>query len=348
MIQAVQGDCPSTVLLENGTLSVLVRPQEGGRIQSLRCLRSGVEFLTQISAHATFGDPSLHAAFQEGYCAGIEECLPTVGPSAADTEGGPAPDHGDFWQLPWHVHPAATATQVSLSAEGFSRPFRFEKTLSLVESTLRVKYVVENLANRSLRFLYACHPLFAVEAGDLVVLPQQVDSLWLDYSRDGRLGKEGEKIRWPAPERQPGTDLRRVGPATDATAEMFYTDALQSGRCGLYRSAQRQGLVLDFDTDSLPYLGVWLCYGGWPDEGGPLQYAVALEPTVAPRNTLRQACREGLAPVLESGAVYSWTIDFQISEAGMSEAAFSELCGPSISDRRRLHVVQSLCSRKKV
>lgn len=318
---------PESCLLENETLSVAVRPGEGGRIASLRSRQSGVEFLTQVSAVPQFGEPGVDAAFRNGYCAGVEECLPTVGPSEADAEGGPVPDHGDFWQIAWTLDQPATSNDLLLSAEGFSRPFRFSKALTLHGSRLQVDYCVENLADRPLTFLYACHPLFAVDPGDLVLLPSDVESLRLDYSRGGRLGCRGTSIQWPRPKAMPGTDLSRVGAAADRTAEMFYTERLQDGRCGVYRCGPQQGLTVDFDTARLPYLGVWLCYGGWPDEGDrPLQYAVALEPTLAPRNTLAEARRAGSARKLEPGERYTWSIGFQVSRPGLSFAEFSDSC----------------------
>lgn len=82
---------------------------------------------------------------------------------------------------------------------------------------------------------------------------------------------------------------------------MLYTKRLAPGWAAVYRATARQGTVVRFRTEELPYLGVWLCYGGWPDVGRePRQYAVALEPTVAPYRTLSEAeeqkVAKGLAP----------------------------------------------------
>ena len=45
---------------------------------------------------------------------------------------------------------------------------------------------------------------------------------------------------------------------------MIYTERLHVGHSGVFRSAQRQGVIVSFDPVQLPYLGVWLCFGGWP------------------------------------------------------------------------------------
>lgn len=314
---------PEPYLLQNAELAVIVLPAEGGRIASLVSRRSGLEFLTQARADRAPVEPSLSAAFRDGPCAGIEECLPTIGACGEETEGGAVPDHGDFWQLGWDIDGTPDQEHLRLQATGFSRPLRFWKELLLEGRALHVRYGVENLSSSPISFLYACHPLFAVSEGDRVVLPEEIRELELNYSFGGRLGTPGTTISWPHP-KDSGIDLRVVGARNDAIAEMLYTDRLQRGCCGLYRAAAGQGLVISFDTTQLPYLGLWLCYGGWPDpDVEPLQYAVALEPTFAPLNTLLEAQRAELAPVLAPGKSQQWSIAFQITTPGIPLADFS-------------------------
>jgi galactose mutarotase-like enzyme len=305
--------------LQNASLSVTVLPSEGGRVASLRSLHSGVEFLTQSHRMDRTVQAGMNARFQDGPCAGIEECLPTVGVSGPETRGGPAPDHGDFWQLAWSVDEAGEE-QARLHAQGFSRTLRFTKHLTLQGETLRIRYDVENTGNIPQSFLYACHPLFAVDPGDQILLPPDVRSLALDYSRDGRLGVRGEMIAWPNSPAEPYLNFAK--PRDAGTAEMLYTTRLREGRCGIYRSVHCQMLLITFDTSMLPFLGVWLCYGGWPGGMGMQQYAVALEPTTSPHNTLANAQRDGGAIPLDPGAVSSWEICFQIGEPESDLSAF--------------------------
>jgi galactose mutarotase-like enzyme len=299
--------------LKNSELSVEVLPAEGGRISSLKSLHSGMEFLTQSRRGGRYPKAGLDTRFRDGPCAGIEECLPTVGPSGPQTAGGPAPDHGDFWQLPWQLL-AASDTYASMSAVGFSRTLRFSKQLTLEHNTLRVAYAAENAGSTAQSFLYACHPLFAVSAGDRVLLPSVIREVRLDYSKGDRLGASGSIISWPAT--KSGIHLNvTLGPEA-GTAEMFYTPRLQEGLCGIYREASAQVLEVSFDTERLPFLGLWLCYGGWPDDGDePRQYAVALEPTTSPCNTLLNAQRTNTAISLKAGERYDWEILFTVREA---------------------------------
>lgn len=305
------------LLLQNANLSVTVRPCEGGRVSSLRSLHTDLEFLTQPRRSWSLGaePPRMDASFRNGPCAGIEECLPTVGISGAKTQGGPAPDHGDFWQLAWEVD-WASATEARLHADGFSRTLRFTKQLVLEESALRIRYNVKNTGDEPQSFLYACHPLLSVEEGDRVVLPSEIQSLHLDYSRNNRLGKCNRIVRWPQAGRN--LDLDIVESRDAGTAEMFYTEKLPDGRCALYRRAHRQAMLLTFNTARLPFLGVWLCYGGWPGGDGAQHYAVALEPTSSSCSTLIEAQRQGSAILLQPEATCEWDIRFEVTRPGIS------------------------------
>jgi galactose mutarotase-like enzyme len=273
-----------------------------------------LEFLTQSQRNGRYPQAGLDTRFQDGSCAGIEECLPTVGPSGPKTEGGPAPDHGDFWQLSWQVL-AASDKEISMSAVGFSRGLRFSKRLTLEDKILRVAYVIENIGPTTQSSLYACHPVFAVSRGDRVLLPREIRELRLDYSKGDRLGISGSTILWPIT--HAGLQLDAVCGPEAGTAEMFYSSRLNEAVCDIYREASRQVLEVSCDSTRLPYLGLWLCYGGWPSDGEePLQYAVALEPTNSPCNTLAKAPQTKTAISLKAGEKYHWEILFGVREAG--------------------------------
>jgi galactose mutarotase-like enzyme len=201
-----------------------------------------------------------------------------------------------------------------LAAVGFSRPLRFSKQLTLERNTLRVAYTVENAGSTVQSFLYACHPLFAVSAGDRVLLPREIREVRLDYSKGDRLGVPGSILSWPTT--KSGVDLDvTLGPEA-GTAEMLYISRLNEAVCGIFRDASGQVLEVSFDGNRLPYLGLWLCYGGWPDDGKePRQYAVALEPTTSPCNSLVNAQRTDTAISLKAGESFDWEILFTVREA---------------------------------
>lgn len=319
------------IVLRNGRLRARVLPHEGGRIASLFDTRSGVEFLFQPPGpYQPPAAPDLWTPFETSACAGIDDCLPTVSASGPETPGGPVPDHGDFWRLACTVL-ASDADSVTLAAEGYSRPLRLQKTLRLRPDSLEISYVLRNLSAAPVPFLYALHPLLAIDPGDRILLPHEITSLTLNYSKAGRLGKPGDTVRWPHPNParpNPVLDLQNAQPVTAHTADMFYSPRLLSGWCGLYRSRSGRGLILRFNPRQLPWIGLWLCYGGWPDDSRlPRQYAVAFEPTVAPHGSLAAAIAAGQAPVLAPDDSFKFALSIEVTEPyPISHEKFTALC----------------------
>jgi len=318
------------ILLHHGHLHVLVMPGEGGRIASLLDTRSGVEFLFQPPAPYYRSTPlDLWAPYESSACAGIDDCLPTVSVSGPETPGGPVPDHGDFWRLPCSVLAIANDA-LTLSTEGYSRPLHMEKTLRLHADSLEIRYTLRNLSSQPVPFLYALHPLLAIDPGDRLLLPPQVTSATLNSSHAHRLGSPGDSVPWPHP--HPAIDLTLTQPVTAGTADMLYTPRLTSGWAALYRDRHGQGIIVRFDPRQLPYAGLWLCYGGWPDDPAlPRQHAVAFEPTVAPHGSLAAAIAAGQAPVLPPHGTFEFTASLEITaQYPISYEEFAVQCSKHI------------------
>ena len=306
----MQQNTATALLFRTGQIEVEVRPAEGGRIASLLSLASGQQFLTAARSSERSLEAGMDADFQQGACAGIEECLPTVGRCGDSTSGGPVPDHGDFWQIPWSVQ-EQDAHGCVLAAEGFSRPLHFQKRIEVLGDTLRIEYTIRNVGTEPQSFLYACHPLFAVEAGDRILLPDGVTTLRLDYRNAEWPDARDGTVSWPRT--AAGEVLDRVLSEDAKVAAMLYTGRIQTGACGIERAATGERLLLEYEHRKLPYLGVWLCYAGWPENGSAYrQYAVALEPTTASRNTLQEAQAAGEAIPLAAGEEYRFWIAFRI------------------------------------
>lgn len=290
-----------------------VLPDNGGRLASIRCVRTGTEFLVGGSDYGAKAQFASDATFEESDCAGMDECLPTVLMSGPEVASDSAPDHGDLWRHPWRVAQQG-ANDVLLATECFSRPLSFTRRLRVQAAEVKLDYRIENLAEMPISFLYACHPLFAVEAGDRLILPREIDRVRLHYSRGDRVDHTEDSISWPlVANGDRKIALDRVGEASDGTAEMLYTDRLTRGICALYRARRQQALVMHFDTSVLPYLGLWLCNGGWPDR--PMkqkQYAVAMEPTVAPCGSLAVAIAAGTAPELSPRGVFAFSLRMEV------------------------------------
>ena len=307
----------------------MVLPQNGGKVASIKCIRTGTEFLLPGSQYDKVAEYGSQALFEVSDCAGWDECLPTVSLSGPDTPGGSAPDHGDFWRIPWTLCDIPSANEICIEASGNSRPLSLRKRITLNSTELHIQYSITNLSAIPLGFLYASHPLLCINPGDRILLPSEVSSLKLIESRGLRIGKNGDKVSWPIHfHNGVSFDLRRVGTATEGAAEMLYTNRLKRGSAGLYRTQIGQGLIFGFDTTALPYLGLWTSYGGWPESsvGCSPQYAIALEPTTAPHGSLYDASRTSKERTLGGAEIFSFSLRLGIfgCENRITYAQFQE------------------------
>ena len=297
------------VLIEAGDCSVTILPHLGGKIASIR-LR-GRELLQ--APLAPYGPRTRAMPFDEGDASGWDECLPSVAACTVETAGGTVsiPDHGDLWRVAWQPVAAsgqwsvvsdqlsggACASSATFRGECFSLPLRLERTVALTETgkgwQLSLDYTVTNTGADPMPWSWAAHPLFAVEAGDRVVLPDSIRALRLEGSGGGRLGKGGDRVSWPVAMLANGarTDLSVAQPPASDIGDKLFAGPLSEleSWCALERPKAGVRIKVSFDADATPYLGLWICYGGWPERPGPKQMCVALEPATAPVDSLAQA-----------------------------------------------------------
>lgn len=314
----VQSD--ERVRLAVGAFAAELAPGLGGKIASIRM--QGRELLQ--APLLPYAERTRTMAFEASDASGWDECFPSVAACTVTTEAGALaiPDHGDLWRTAWQVT-RADARSCSMRGQCFSLPLTLERTVALMETgegwRLELAYRVSNEAKLwgglGTPWLWAAHPLFAVEAGDRIVLPASIDTLRLEGSGGGRLGAADARVRWPVAELESGghAELSVAQSADAGLGDKLFAGPLQAHEnwAALERARAGVRIRVGFDAAATPYLGLWLCYGGWPERAGAKQMCVALEPATAPVDSL---AREGpwthhLAP----GEAFCWTmsVDFE-------------------------------------
>lgn len=252
-------------MLANASLEVDVLPELGGKLSSLRCIPSNAELLQQPLA--PYALRTMKMGFEESDASGFDECLPSVAACKVMTEGAVVliPDHGDFWRLPWRCEEGND--EVHLSAKGVSLPFQFDKALRLSGSSLEIRYTVSNIGREPLPYIWSAHPLFSVDPGDRIVLPESVKTVKVESSVGGRLETGGLLHPWPRTSTPDGmeTDLSIANSVDACTGDMLYAAAPAEGWAALERMCKGIRIEVRFDPQKTPYLGLWLCYGGWPE-----------------------------------------------------------------------------------
>ena len=276
------------IALENRELSVSLTPDFGARIISLCDKQTGRDW---IAAGPCIGSAAADATFGPKTATGWDECFPTVG-ACVSPDGIVWRDHGDLWGRPWEVAAAASEHATTIFHHD---GYRFERTLTLAGASLHCRYLVENLADKPLDYLWAKHALLALNQDDCVELPSGTPCR-VTHRTDGRAAGA---IAWPG-----GADfsLDRVQPIGRRFAAKLLID---NGPVAGVRIGDAAGsLLIAADARFAGSTGIWLCYGGWP--GADHIHQVAIEPTSAPADDLAGAMAMGRAVAIEPGRSVSW------------------------------------------
>jgi galactose mutarotase-like enzyme len=197
-------------------------------------------------------------------------------------------------------------------------PLTLSRTAALSESAsgwnLRLDYAVTNIGVFALPWSWAAHPAFAAEAGDRIVLPASIHTLRLEGSGRSRLGKSGDRVNWPLAAMADGgeTDLSVAAGPESWIGDKLFAGPLNSVEnwCALERRKAGVRIKVSFDAVATPYLGLWICYGGWPERAGTKQQCVAMEPSTAPVDSL--AMLGPWSRILQAGETFLWNMNVAI------------------------------------
>ena len=306
-VSRLRWDGWAAVRLADSAVALVVVPDLGGRVVSLRDERSGREWLRQgmlpgPEEARTWSQEDAVFSGRESF--GWDECLPTVAPcdDPLDAAGPQLRDHGDVWGRPAAVGTEADAITITWTPPRWA--YRFTRRISLeAGGTCRADYELISLMDRPAPVLWSMHPTLALEPGSRIELPGE-ERVRLTWTTGSPLNAD-DPIGWPLASAPDGSvvDLGRVR-GGDASAVKCY-----ASRAGLGRVRATDGDVLGFTWDRalIGALGVWLDGGGWP-VGGPPVEQVALEPTSSPDDHLADAIAHDRSWTLPPAGALRWWV----------------------------------------
>ena len=296
------------LVLENTLLRVTFLPESGGKIASILERSTGAEYLLPPAAPYRGFDAKL--LFADSDRGGFDECLPSVSACPSSESTPSIPDHGELWHVPWQR--LESSPRVRLAAKGANSGLSLIRTASLDGAALRLQYQLQNCSDQVRQWLWSSHPLFSVDAGDQILLPDEVSTLAVDYASTGGL-QRGDVVDWPRNER-PGNevDFGLVQTADGKTSYKLFATLRKDGWCAVHRKQLNRIVVLRFDPLELPHLGLWICFGAWPEDRDPKQYTVALEPCTAGCDSLTEAIAAGTARALNPGESTTWSLTLEV------------------------------------
>lgn len=188
--------------LENSQIALIVVPTLGAKIASMVYKPSGREWLWS-NPYSTV-KPAQHGdCYTDKFdLGGWDECFPSVAKTTypeSPWEGVEIGDHGEIWSQPWQTEIISYKGTLALNmvATGVGLPYRFERTISINEndSTMSLKYSVENLSDHDMPFIWSSHPIFAVEPGMKLSFPTQEMTVFSSSNSFRLMGKFKRLVR---------------------------------------------------------------------------------------------------------------------------------------------------------
>ena len=304
-----------TVQVNTGVLGLSLVPELGGKITSLRDLRTGREWLwrhPRLPYRRVAADSSYGVLADTG---GWDECFPTVAPCQYPSPpwaGAPLADHGELWSQAPVLDVTASRERASLRTrwQGSALPYTFERQVDLAAGSarLRVDYTVTNPGTHPLQFIWSLHPLLAIEPGMQLSLPP--GARFNRWSGDCLPADSG--LSFPLKVRQ--HDLARLPEATAGVALKLWSDPLAQGQGWAFLRAADGELQMRWDPAQLPQVGFWMNLGGWAGDGGAAYYNLGLEPCIGAQDSLAEAVlRHHLFAELPPGGVRSWWLEIELT-----------------------------------
>jgi len=303
------------ITLENEQLQLQLIPAMGGKIISLIRKESGTEFLKQADIDlADFRLPDYGEPFLPPYAAGFDECFPNV--SSSKYQFGRSeidfPDHGELWTRSWDFD--HKGDEILLWTRGKQLNYRFAKHIKLSGPSVEITYELENLEKKPFDYIWSAHPLLNIDSGDELLLPDEISELSLNWSSRNELGVLGDSVSWPKIlGNNSNIDFNYVQDKSLDLAIKLFSDPLSIGRAGIYRKGTDESLIFSFDVNQVPFLGIWLCYGGWPTGKAINEYTLALEPCSGRPDSLATACHWGNQRQVSPYAIKCWQLRIDIT-----------------------------------
>lgn len=303
------------VILENTHLRAVILPGLGGRVWNLEDRVRNREWIWHRESVPLEAQPP-GALYDDVWAGGWEELFPND--SAGVFEGRNLPDHGEWWTMAFEPSSSIDSTAATVTLRATSRIIRAEctKTFRLAHdlAALTVSYRVRSLEERAFHFLFKQHLPVRISPGCRLTLPGgQVEPV--DPAFGTLLDGAGARA-WPGSSGEVGrtTDLRVILPAASQAREFVYVKDLPDAWCGVVDHDRDASLRMEFDPRQLPYVWLFLSYGGWRDT-----YTAVLEPCTNLPKDLAEAVRLGQAARLSPGEEFSTTATVRLG--GLEGAA---------------------------
>lgn len=289
------------VTIENDAIQMDIWPQYGGRVTSLLDKADHTELLFEYPVE--YPESSQYdRPYQKGWYAGWDECFPAIAPSryvGHPYDGIPVPDHGEIWSLPATASP--TKDGIVTIWYGLRFGYRLTRKLFLEGSSVVSEYTLNNLAPLEFRFVWAMHPLMAMNQAVEIELP---GSPRFRLSHDEAMHEMQQEFAWPVTEEE-GQNLSKPNDLPPKRGWKAFSALPITSPIVVKYPARSRKLTMEYKSEDgmAAHWGIWINTGGW---GTHRHFSI--QPTTGRFDQLDRAIKDGSAGTVSSLGKRVWTV----------------------------------------
>ena len=278
------------ILCDTGKLRAIYLPRYGGKLVSLKDFEDR-EWLAQ-DKNTKYIAPRLGNSYVDCEVSGADDMFPTIDPCY--WKGREYPCHGEVCRVghSLKVYEEYLEMEYSSLALGYC----YKKAISEGnDGEIVVKYTIKNTGKEDMPCFWALHMMFAAfEGGEIFVNSDTENTAEIMFDNTQKYGVRGDVITV--------SKEQLSSKALNGEAYKFYYLArLKKGICGYYDNVVKKGIALEYDSNKIPFLGIWMNNGGFKG-----MHSAAIEPCTLPFDTPIEAIKRGHSQTLESGQKYSF------------------------------------------
>ncbi len=270
-----------------GDMEALFLPRDGGKFVSLKF--KGKEFF-EHRKEENYRVLGLNTSYVESECSAFDDMFPTIDPCKIN--GMDYLDHGEVCRREHEVD--ATDDSVTFTCQLENLNTTFKKNIYEDNGALCIRYTIENHNSFDFPYLWAGHMMFRGESGAYAVS---------EFAPD-----DPKKVMFGMPE---FVEKAHILPERGAIKQYkyYYTEAKGPVKCGVAYPNSKVQIALEFDSDVVKYLGLWVNPG---DLNG--MYNIALEPCTALYDDPINAEKANASSVIKSGETVEFTLKINCKE----------------------------------
>ena len=303
------------ISLESDKARFLFLPDTGASMASAWSKARSKEYLVQRPQETYLRQP-FGGVYVDAECCGMDDMFPTIDTCTYEKfpwTGAPLADHGEVWNLPCRT--AISENSVQFTCFGVRLPYVFHKEASMPnDTTVLLKYRVENPTHFDMDFLWAGHTMIVAEQGLKLHVPDDCQKGVAVFSNTGRIGAYGERFDYPVYTDSQGIqrDVSEMKSRDGNCEKYYFENKLEHGWCAVSYPAG-DVFAMSFTAKTVPYLGILHNEGDFRDI-----YNIFLEPCTCAFDRPDVARLWGQSSTIPAGGAYEWEMAISLGEGDVN------------------------------